>query len=140
MELGGGRSESWNEVKMGKARRKRKKVGQKGRSSISEETDNEQVGGDEEYEEEHKVIIRLEQEGASFGEWNLVLLTKGVNSLVGEIKSAKVLCSGALLMFYRNSTQLGKAIRLNKIEGKRVKATIARGGGSHWRSDFWDSP
>ena len=57
---------------MGKARQKRKKGGQKGRSSMSEEIDNEQERGDE---EEHKVIIRLEQEGASFGEWNPVLLT-----------------------------------------------------------------
>ena len=80
-------------------------------------------------EEEHKVIIRLEQEGASFGEWNPVLLTKGINKLVGEIKSAKVLRSGALLVFCRDSVQLEKVIKLNKIEGKKVKATIAKGGG-----------
>lgn len=99
---------------------------QKGRSSISEETDTEQTRGEE---EEHKVIIRLEQEGASFGEWNPVLITKGINSLLGEVKSAKVLRSGALLIFCNNSAQLGKAIRLNKIEGKKVKATVAMGGG-----------
>ena len=34
---------------------------------MSEETDNEQARGDE---EEYKVIIKLDQEGASFGEWN----------------------------------------------------------------------
>lgn len=126
MELGGGGSERWEEIKGEKARRKRKKVRQKGRSSISEETDTEQTRGEE---EEHKVIIRLEQEGASFGEWNPVLITKGINSLLGEVKSAKVLRSGALLIFCNNSAQLGKAIRLNKIEGKKVKATVAMGGG-----------
>lgn len=70
MDLGGRRNESWNEVTAGKAKQKRMKMRQKERSSISEETDTEQVT---EGEEEHKVIIRLEQEGASFG--NPVLLT-----------------------------------------------------------------
>ena len=86
MELGGGRSESWSKVNTGNVKRKRKKLVQKERSSMSEETDNEQVRRDE---EEHKVIIRLEQEGASFSEWNQVLLTKGINKQVGEIKSSK---------------------------------------------------
>ena len=66
MELGGGRSESCSEVKMGKARQKHENVDQNGRSSMSEERDNEQARGDE---EEHKVIIRLQQEGASLDEW-----------------------------------------------------------------------
>lgn len=54
-ELGGGRNESWIEVKMGKkARRERKKVWQKGRSSRSEEMkDNEQARGGRGDEEEH---------------------------------------------------------------------------------------
>ena len=107
MEQGGGRSESWSEVKIGKAKQKCKKVGQKGRSSVSEETDNEQSRGDE---EEHKVIIRLEQEGASFCDWNPVLLTNGINSLVGEIRSAKVLHSGALLIFAETAHNKGKRL------------------------------
>lgn len=126
MELSGGRIESWSEVKGGKARRKRKKLGEKGRSSVSEETDKEQ---ERKCEEEHKVFIRLEQAGASFGEWNPVLLTKAINKIVGEVKSVKVLSSGALLIFCRDSAQLGKAIKLDKIEGKKVQATIAKSGG-----------
>ena len=50
---------------------------------------------------------------------------------MGEIRSAKVLRIGALLIFCRDSAQLGKAIRVNKIEEKRVKATIATGAGEH---------
>lgn len=44
--------------------------------------------------------------------------------LIGEIKSARILRSRALLIVFRNSTQQGKAIRLNKIEGKRVLGTL----------------
>lgn len=126
MELGGGRIESWNDVISGKTKRKRKKDTQKGRSSVSDETDNEHTKGGE---EEHKVFMRLEQEGASFGEWNPVLLTKVLNRLVGEVKSARILRNGALLISCRNSAQVAKAIRLNKIEGKRVQATLAKSGG-----------
>ena len=53
---------------------------------MSEEMkDNEQARGDE---EEHKVIIRLEQEGALFGDWNPVVLTKVINGLVGDVNGA----------------------------------------------------
>lgn len=69
MEQGGGGTGSRSEVKEGNAGRKHKKVGQRGRSSVSKETDNEQARG---CEEKHMVIIRLEQEGASYGEWNPV--------------------------------------------------------------------
>ena len=41
MELGGGRSESWSKVNTGNVKPKRKKLVQKERSSMSEETDNE---------------------------------------------------------------------------------------------------
>ncbi|XP_059214987.1 NACHT, LRR and PYD domains-containing protein 12-like [Centropristis striata] len=43
MEYGGGRDEGWDVVKGGKAKRKRKEREQKGRTSVSEETDSEQA-------------------------------------------------------------------------------------------------
>lgn len=64
-----------------------------------------------------------------FGEWNPVLLTKGINRLVGEVKSARDLHSGALLIFCGDSTPQGKVIRMNKIEEKKVQATLAKGRG-----------
>ncbi|XP_059186385.1 uncharacterized protein LOC131969355 [Centropristis striata] len=137
MEYGGGRDEGWNVVKGGKAKRKRKEREQKGRTSVSEETDSEQA---KKGEEEHKIIITLEQEGASFGEWNPVRITKAINKQVGEVKSAKVLRSGALLVFCRDSAQLGRAIRLNKIEGKKVLATLAKSGGGLARGVIFGIP
>ena len=74
--------------------------------------------------EEHKINIKLSQDGASFGEWNPIQLTKSIHKLVGEIKNAKVLRNGSLLIFCRDSAQQGKAIRLNKINGKSVQCSV----------------
>ncbi|CAJ1066432.1 uncharacterized protein LOC113119923 [Xyrichtys novacula] len=138
MELGGGSNESWNVVKGGKAKRKRKNNrGQRGLGIASEETDSEQAREDE---EEHKVISRLEQEGTSFGEWNPVHLTKAINKQVGDVKSARVLHNGALLIFCRDSAQLGRAIRVDKIEGKKVVVTLARKGGGITRGVIFGVP
>lgn len=65
-------------------------------------------------------MLRLETRFSS-PEWNPVVLTKTISRLVGEVKSARVFHSGGLLIFCRDSAQLGKAIRLNTIEGKKFK-------------------
>lgn len=124
-------------VKNVKAKRKRESVSKKGRNSTSEETDSEQM---KEGEEEHKVIIRLEHEGVSFREWNPVFLTKAKKRVMGEVRSAKVLRSGALLVGCRDSSQGGKAIRVDKIGGKRVQVTLAKGGGSLVRGVIYGVP
>lgn len=56
------------------------------------------------------------------------------------MKSAKVLHSGALLVFCRDSAQLGRVIRLNKIEGKKVLATLAKSGGGLVRGVIFGIP
>lgn len=61
-------------------------------------------------DEEHKVIIKLSEEGKTFGEWNPVKLTKALNKLLGEIKNAKVLRNGSLLIVCRNKLQQEKAL------------------------------
>lgn len=58
--------------------------------------------------DEYKVIVKLSQDGDS----------------LGEVKSARVLHNGALLIFCRDSTQQGKAIRLSKAEGEEVQVTL----------------
>lgn len=69
-----------------------------------------------------KVIIKLSQEGASFRDWNPIVVTKAINKLVGEVTSARVTRYGALLIVCRDTTQQGKAIRLSKTEGENVRA------------------
>lgn len=44
---------------------------------------------------EYKVIMKLEQEGSSFGKWNPIQLTVSLNKLIGEIKSARIMGNGA---------------------------------------------
>jgi len=72
-------------------------------------------------DEEYEVIMKLSQEGASFGKWNLIQITKSINKLIGEIKNAKVVRNGALLIFCRNKMQQEKALELNRINGKKIK-------------------
>lgn len=87
--------------------------------SNSEDTEGEQRAATMARErEEYKVIIKLTHDGASFGEWNPIQLTKIINRMLGEIKIAKVLRNGSLLVVCRDSAQRGKAMRLNKTDGK----------------------
>lgn len=117
----GGRDRSvWN-VMRSRKRKKKEKV-----ASNIDETDSEQsvTIANKQQEEEYKVIMKLSQEGSSFGEWNPIQLTKSINKLLGEVKNAKVLRSGALLIFCRNKKQQEKAIELNRIDGKRIKCIL----------------
>ncbi len=72
--------------------------------------------------ERRGVVIKLSQEGVSFGDWSQIQFAKALNRLLGEIKSAKVLPKGWLLVLCRDSAQQGKAIRLNKEDGKKYNA------------------
>lgn len=64
-----------------------------------DETDSEQsVIVIARQEEEHKVIVKLSEEGATFSEWNPIKLTKAINKLLGEVKNAKVLRNRSLLI------------------------------------------
>lgn len=72
---------------------------------------------------EYKVIMKLEQEGSSFGKWNPIQLTVSLNKLIGEIKSARIMGNGALLIECKDNAQQNKATKLNKIEGQKVVVT-----------------
>ncbi|KAL1251099.1 hypothetical protein QQF64_018895 [Cirrhinus molitorella] len=119
-EEGGRDRNGWNTM----LTRKRKKK-DKGASNIDETDSDQSMTITSKQQEEYKVIMKLSQEGSSFGEWNPVHLTKSINKLLGEIKNAKVFRSGALLIFCRNKMQQEKAIELNRIDGKRVKCVLS---------------
>ena len=124
IEADGGREDDWRLA--GKENKRKRKKGRQQRDRISSvETDSEGSGTPIEKEsEEYKIIIKLSQDGASFGEWNPIMLTKAIHKAVGEVKNAKVLRNGSLLIFCRSSMQQGKAIRVDKIEGKKVQCSI----------------
>lgn len=119
MEVGGGKYEDgWNVVR----KNKRKKRTSKTEDSGSE---NESVAAGDR-REEFKVFMSLAKEGTSFSEWNPIRLTKVINKEIGEVRSAKILRNGSLLIMCRDGGQQGKALRINKLEGKAVKCTLAR--------------
>ncbi len=122
--MAGGRDEGWSFVSQ-KNRRKRKKERQQKNSVNTEGTDSEEsLTPAARQKEEYRVNIKLSQEGASFGEWNPIQLTKSIFKAIGEVKNAKVLRNGSLLIFCRDSVQQGKCIRMNKMDGKQVQCTI----------------
>lgn len=86
-EEGSGKDECIN------SRRKCKNLSQQNIRSHTEKNDNEQITGVKEDRKEHKVIIKLVQEG----EWNPIQLTKAIHKLIGEVRSARVLCNASLL-------------------------------------------
>lgn len=73
MEVGGGMYEKWNT-----ARKKKKNESDSDRGST------------------------MEDEGDSFGSMNPIQLTKSLNGEIDEIKSAKVLRNGALMIMCKN--------------------------------------
>ena len=103
-EAAGGMNGGWSLI--GKSQRKRKKRNQQNGSDNITETNSEgSVTPTAKQNEEHKIIIKLSQDGASFGEWNPIQLTKTIHKLIGEVKNAKVLRNGSLLIFCRDSAQ-----------------------------------
>lgn len=119
MEVGGGRYEDvWDIVR----NNKRKKRGNRSEDSDSE--GGAAVAG--ERREEFKVIASLVQKGASFSDWNPIRLTKIISREIGEVRSAKILRNGALLIICRDEGQQKRAIRMNKIEDREVQCTLAR--------------
>lgn len=118
-EDGGGDNSVWNVVRS----RKRKK--KENETLNMDETDSEQsVIVTERREDEHKVIVKLSEEGATFGEWNPIKLTKAINKLLGEVKNAKILRNGSLLIVCRNKVQKEKALQMNKIDKTRVQCSL----------------
>ena len=110
-------------------KRKRKKSDTVDSRSDSERNENES----------YKVFIKLMQTGATFKEWNPIQLTKGLNKEVGEVRSAKVLQSGQLLVFCSSPEQCEKAVKVPKINGKAVEQGCPKygpGANHSPRSDF----
>ncbi len=73
---------------------------------------------EEKRREEYVVFAKLVDEGDSFGSMTPIQLTKSLNGEIGEIKSAKVLRNGALMIMCKNERQQGKAIKMNIIHRK----------------------
>lgn len=75
--------------------------------------------------EEFKVFTRFVQEGASFCDWNPIRLNK-ISREFGEVRSAKTLRNGSLLIMCKDGGQQRRAIRISKIHGREVQCTLAR--------------
>ncbi len=77
--------------------------------------------------EQYKVFVKLGQEGTTFREWNPIQLTKGLtlSKEIGEVRSAKILRNGQLLVFCKSEEQLKKAVKMSKIHGKPVQCSKA---------------
>lgn len=79
-----------------------------------------------ERKELYKVFISMTNEGESFADWGPVLLTRHVHKELGEVKSARKLRNGSLLVECVDEKQQLKAIKINKINGQKVKCVAAR--------------
>ena len=53
------------------------------------------------------VLFKLTQKGDSFEDWNPIKLTKYINKEIGEVRSAKVLRNGSLLVICKDGGQQG---------------------------------
>ncbi|KAI2664043.1 Nucleic-acid-binding protein from transposon X-element [Labeo rohita] len=116
MEVGGGIYESWESVRNNKRKKKRK--------NKTDESDSDSGSNTEEKRrEEYVIFAKLVDEGDSFGGMNPIQLTKSLNKEIGEIKSAKVLRNGALMIVCKDEKQQGKAIKMNIINGKKVECS-----------------
>ena len=127
----GGNVGNWT-VATGKQRKntaKRKKAGN-GKSDesedISSEDDMETASLPSVIERrlEFKVFVRLEQEGATFEDWNPTHLTKALHTDFGEVRSAKKTASGGLIVVCKDEEQQKKAITVSRLNGKPIKCTI----------------
>ena len=67
--------------------------------------------------------VKLVQEGASFGAWNPIRLTKTIATEIREVRSAKILRNGAMLIICKDGEQQGKAIRMSIVDDKKVQCS-----------------
>ena len=74
--------------------------------------------------EEFKVVIKLDQEGASFAAWNPIRLTKSICKKRGEVRCAKVLRNGTMLIVCKDGEQQTKAVRMSKVDGNKVQCSL----------------
>jgi hypothetical protein len=110
-----------------KGRRKRKKPRQLTESSQSDKDDVHSTGVVE-AAAEFKVVVKLMKEGESFNKWNPIKLTKEINTLVGNVKCAKVLRDGSLLIICNNDKHKERALSLSKILGENVSGKLLDSG------------
>ena len=92
--VGGGSFESSEWDVVGKNKRK------KSRNNKSDDSDNDsgrRISVVEGRIEEFKVVVKLLEE-ASFAAWNPIRLTKSIFKELGEVRSAKVLRNGTMLI------------------------------------------
>lgn len=116
----------WTGARNSRARIKRKKGDENDESEYSSSDDMEtaSVVSVIERRQEFKVFVRLEQEGATFEDWNPTHLTKALHTDFGEVRSAKKTMSGGLIVVCKDEEQQKKAITVNKLNGKKVKCTV----------------
>ena len=113
MDVGRGSLEGWKVVKKKRKNNDRDKTADKGTNTVKRS------------EDEFKVFIKLLQEGTTFDKWSPILLTKVLHKDIGEVRSAKKLRNGSLLVICRDVEQQQKAIKINTLNGQRVKCSMA---------------
>ncbi|XP_067281993.1 uncharacterized protein [Pseudorasbora parva] len=117
MEVGSGMFEKWETTRNNKRKKKRK--------DKTDESDSDRESNiQDERREEYVIFAKLVDEGDSFGGMNPMQLTKSLNREIGEIKSAKVLRNGALLVVCKDERQMGRAIKINMINKKKVECSM----------------
>lgn len=116
MVEGGGSYEKWNIA--GRKNKRKKSLRSDGSDSDGRATVTERR------REDFKAIVKLVQDGASFCDWNPIQLTKSISKEIGEVRSAKILRNGSLLIICKDGVQQGKAVRMNKINGKKVQCSL----------------
>lgn len=115
MDVGGGSYGNWNTGRTNKRKKSVKSDGcdSDGRGNVTERK-----------REDFNIIIKLAQEGASFGDWNPIQLTKSISKEIGEVRSAKILRDGSLIIICKDGEQQGKAIKINKMNSKKVHCSL----------------
>lgn len=110
-EENGGSRQGWEKVERGK----------RGRSA---EKEGDRVVKMVRAEEDFRVIFKLkDQVGGGFRAMNPLKVAESLRC-VGEGLDARILPNGAMLLLCRNMDQVGKAMKVGKILGKRVEVII----------------
>lgn len=116
----GERSGSYGSWKTARSKKRKKKS-----SDRTYDTDEEALcGAAIRSDPEYKVFVKLIQEGATFDDWSPIQLTKALHKEFGEVRSAKKLRNGCLMITCKDEEQQRKATQVNKINNNKVKGSL----------------
>lgn len=116
----------WMKMKGKKGKRDRK-IPQEVENSTDSDTDRqvksrkmENNPGDEEF----KVIFKVRDGKGSFGSISPLKLSSAINQEIGDIRHAKTMANGMLMIICKSSEQQKKACKVKNLNGKGVEGFI----------------